>query len=191
MRNKIVGAIIFIVLVVSLSVNAQGSFKNEFHFKNYHHKAVEFRVDSAESVILQPGDYAVHASNEDTHQLTVLNTGRVYTIEKGMGNVFFWLPKERRVGFEVSADEFLGENKKTIFTLENDSGGEVEYILNGKQEKLKNGEAYEYTFEGYFEPKIYVFKSGGRTYSLTEGTHRFWWMEREKRIGLDLNYQSN
>ena len=190
MKNKISAGIIFVTFCVSTSALAQNEFTNKFHFKNYHYKAVEFRVDSAESVVLEPGDYAIHESNVDSHEVTVLNSGRVYTIEKGEGNVFFWLPRERRVGFEVSADEFYGENRETKFTLENDSGREVEYILDGKQEKLGNGKAYEYTFEGFFEPKIYVFNSNGRTYALSSGTHVLWWMESENRIGLDLNYQS-
>ncbi|MDZ7716144.1 MAG: hypothetical protein U5J95_08030 [Balneolaceae bacterium] len=189
MKNKIAVGIIFLISCVGLSATAQGNFENKFHFKNYHHKAVEFRVDSAESVTLQPGDYAVHESNVDAHQVTVLNSGRVYTIEKGRGNVFFWMPRERRVGFEVSADEFYGESRKIVFTLENDSGREVEYILDGKQEKIEDREGYEYTFEGFFVPKIYIF-GAGKTYVLSSGTHKLWWMQKEKRIGLDLNYQS-
>lgn len=189
MKNKISVSIILLVLCLSLSAAAQNDFENEFHFKNYHHKAVEFRIDSAESVILEPGDYALHESNVDSHEVMVLNSGRVYTIKKGMGNVFFWMPREQRVGFEVGADEFYGEKRETVFTLENDSGREVEYILDGKQEKIADGEGYEYTFKGFFVPKIYIFDAG-KTYALSSGIHKLWWMQKENRVGLDLNFQS-
>jgi len=176
-----------ILIGICLSVQAQDNYEYQYYFKNYHFETVDFRMKEETKISLEPGDYLIYGSDEPAEQLTVLDTGLTYVVRQGRGNVFFWMPGEKRIGCEINADEFLEKNTKTVFTLENISGREVEYRLNGKRERLGNNEAFEYTFEGYFIPKIYLFSSG-KTYALPSGKHLLWWIDSEKRVGLDINY---
>ena len=37
------------------------------------------------------------------------------------------------------------------------------------------------------DPPRVTVEETGRTYKMKEGHHKFWWMTKEKRIGLDFN----
>jgi hypothetical protein len=78
--------------------------------------------------------------------------------------------------------------EKIRYTIRNDSGRSVRFKMkpSGKEYTLPAGE----TFRGVSSevdgkaPSISIDNTN-RTYRLTQGDHKFWWMRSEQRIGFD------
>lgn len=85
----------------------------------------------------------------------------------------------------------VGHTRITFqYTLWNSSGTTVRFRLpTGRVYTLRNGERGNYTFTGYKPHAVVHVLNTGRTYNLTGGDHKFWWMSKEQRVGLDLNYR--
>lgn len=73
------------------------------------------------------------------------------------------------------------------YTIRNATDQPIRFRLpSGKDYTLAAGQKGSYVFTGR-PPKaaVYVYNTS-RSYRLTEGDHKFWWMPKEKRIGLDI-----
>lgn len=95
---------------------------------------------------------------------------------------------------KVSGHTLVVPNRGKLFqveyTIKNDAGRTVNFQMqpSGKSYSLEAGR----TFTGKSnevngkDPTITITDTG-KTYRLTPGNHKFWWMKDEKRVGLDLN----
>ena len=80
--------------------------------------------------------------------------------------------------------------EKVHYTIKNDSGRTVAFTMqpSGKSYTLAAGQTFTGTSNEVNDklPTIRI-TSTGKSYGLTAGNHKFWWMAKENRIGLDLN----
>lgn len=80
---------------------------------------------------------------------------------------------------------------KVNYTIRNDSGRTVRFSMrpSGKSYELAAGRTFTGTshkVDGK-SPTI-IISATERTYKLTDGNHKFWWMKNEGRVGFDRNY---
>lgn len=107
------------------------------------------------------------------------------------GSTLIWVKHSNSGGKQSTPQATKTEVAKRIeYTIWNDSGRKVDFRLpSGKSYSLASGETgkYHYTTGGN-DFKIHVF-STGKTYSLKEGNHKFWWKRDEQRVAFDLDYK--
>jgi hypothetical protein len=73
------------------------------------------------------------------------------------------------------------------YTIRNDSGRTVNFRLpSGRDYTLAPGQTGSYRFTGNPAAAKVLVHTTGRTYTLAEGNHRFWWMTKDNQIGLDV-----
>ena len=80
--------------------------------------------------------------------------------------------------------------EKVEYTIRNDSGRTVRFQMqpSGKSYALEAGRTFSGTsHEVNGKPPTITISDTGKTYKLTAGKHKFWWMRGEQRIGFDRN----
>lgn len=93
--------------------------------------------------------------------------------------------------YEVHGPQGTGSTtSKVRYTIRNDSGRTVRFSMrpSGKSYELAAGRTFTGTssqIDG--KPPSMTITNTGRTYRLTSGDHKFWWMKSEGRIGFDRN----
>lgn len=82
---------------------------------------------------------------------------------------------------------------KVRYTIRNDSGRTVRFSMrpSGRSYVLESGRTFTGTssqVDG--QPPTMTVTNSGRTYRLTSGNHKFWWMKSEGRVGFDRNIKN-
>ncbi|QEL16312.1 hypothetical protein [Limnoglobus roseus] len=78
--------------------------------------------------------------------------------------------------------------KEVRYTIRNDAGRAVRFDMqpSGKSYTLDAGRTFTGTsYEVNGKLPTITLGDSGRTYKLTAGNHKFWWMSGEKRVGFD------
>lgn len=81
-----------------------------------------------------------------------------------------------------------GIRKKIRYTIKNNSGQVVRFQMqpSGKSYTLEAGKTFTgMSYEVNGKAPTITLSDSSRTYKLTAGNHKFWWMSGEKRIGFD------
>lgn len=78
--------------------------------------------------------------------------------------------------------------KEVRYTIKNDTGRAVKFQMHpsGKSYTLDPDKTFTgLSHEVNGKPPTITLDDSGRTYKLTAGNHKFWWMSGEKRVGFE------
>lgn len=92
--------------------------------------------------------------------------------------------------FAVYGPDLANNEVAVRYTIYNGSDRTVNFrmIPSNRQYSLAAGRTFTGNSVGPGKaPQIQILDTN-RTYTLTNGSHKFWWMQREGRIGFDKNY---
>ena len=96
--------------------------------------------------------------------------------------------EERKDAGSATGKTMPGDRKAEIkYTIKNDSGRLVRFQMqpSGKSYALESGRTFSGTsFEVNGKAPTIKLTDSGRTYKLTSGSHKFWWMSNERRVGF-------